>query len=498
MRRFIFFLFAVSALAQDESIFRTTTQLVRIDVAAEDKDGKPVAGLTKDDFELFVSRKPQQIATFTATSVAPAPPSALPPGTFSNKQAATEVTQGRYTVFLLDWRNMNSQLQGWAHQEMLKMLSKLPEGSKVALYVNNNGLQIAQEFTSDHELIKAKAATLWGQLQAPETGIDAAELAAKQTVAAFQAVAKHLSGISGQKVLIWVSTGFPDRAVPPLPPPGSVPVEVKHHSDASAIGFSQDIDNAVRLLGNANIVVESTESTYLFAHVQPETGRTSSYVNTLQSIAERTGGRFYPGDTNDFASTLLTAANDRATSYELGYYAGDSLQPSLQPFEIKCKRPGVTLRYREGYYIDKKPPAAPADTRVIAQDVLEGAVDAVAIPLTASATHTMGSMPSIIVRLNIDPAALQLRHEGNLWRGKISVFARFASDEDDQLGDVPVDAGTLSFTDDQRTRLLHDGLTRRFTMKLPQGATTLRVLVRDEGSGNMGTVTIPVTDLPEF
>ena len=215
-------------------------------------------------------------------------------------------------------------------------------------------------------------------------------------------------------------------------------------------------------------------------------------------IAERTGGRFFPGETNDFASTLLTAANDRATSYELGYYAGDSLQPGLQPFEIKCKRPGVTLRYREGYFIDKKPPAVPSDTRVIAQDVLEGAVDAVAIPLTASATHTMGNMPSIIVRLNIDATALTLRQEGTLWRGKMSVFARFAGDEDDQVGDVPVDAGTLSFTDDQRTRLLHDGLTRRFTMKKPQGATTLRVLVRDEGSGNMGTVTISVTDLPEF
>jgi VWFA-related protein len=497
MRHLIFFVFAVLALAQDESIFRTTTQLVQIDVAAEDKDGKPVAGLTKDDFELFVGKKPQEIATFTATSIAPAAPITLPPGTFSNKQAATEVTQGRYTVFLLDWRNTNWQLQSWAHQELLKMLSKLPEGSKAALYVNNNGLQIAQEFTSDHELIKAKAATLWGQLQAPESGIDAAELAAKQTVAAFQAVAKHLAGISGQKVLIWVSTGFPDHAVPPPPPPGTMPIEVKH-SSASAVGFSQDIDNAVRLLGNANIVVESAESTYLFAHVLPETGRTTSYVNTLQMIAERTGGRFYPGDTNDFASTLLTAANDRATSYELGYYAGETLQPGLQPFEIECKRPGVTLRYREGYYIDNKPPAAPTDTRVIAQDVLEGAVDAVAIPLTASATHTMGNMPSIMVRLNIDATALALRHDFNLWRGRIAVFARFASDEDDQLGDVPVDAGTLTFTDDQHTSLLRDGLVRRFTMKLPQGATTLRVLVRDEGSGNMGTVTIPVTDLPEF
>ena len=125
------------------------------------------------------------------------------------------MTQGRYTVFLLDWRNMNFSLQAWSHKELLKMLADLPEGSKVALYVNNHGLQIAQEFTSDHELIQAKVATLWGELQAPETGLDQAELAAKQTVAAFQAVAKHLAGISGQKVLISVDTGFPDSEAPP-------------------------------------------------------------------------------------------------------------------------------------------------------------------------------------------------------------------------------------------------------------------------------------------
>ena len=231
--------------------------------------------------------------------------------------------------------------------------------------------------------------------------------------------------------------------------------------------------------------------------MSPETGRTTSYVNTLQMIAERTGGRFYPGDTNDFAGTLRVAANDRATSYQLGYYAGDDVRPGLQPFEIKCKRPGVTLRYREGYYVDKKPPA-PVDSRAAAQDVLEGAVDAVAIPLTASATHTMGNMPNIMVRLNIDGSVLALRQEGDLWRGKISVLARFAGDEDDQVGDVPVDSGALSFTQTQHDRLLHEGLMRRFTMKLPEGATTLRVLVRDEVSGNMGTVTIPVSGLPEF
>jgi len=32
------------------------------------------------------------------------------------------------------------------------------------------------------------------------------------------------------------------------------------------------------------------------------------------------------------ASTLRDAANDRAFSYELGYYAGDAALPGLQPF----------------------------------------------------------------------------------------------------------------------------------------------------------------------
>lgn len=498
MRRLIIFVFATLALGQEASVFRTTTQLVQIDVAAQDKDGKPVAGLTQDDFELFVNHKPQAIATFTATSVTPTAPVTLPPGTFSNKREATQVTQGRYTVFLLDWQNTNWQLQSWAHKELVKMVTKLPEGSKAALYVHDNGLQIAQEFTSDHELIKSKAATLWGQVPAPLGGLDQAQMAADQTVSMFQAIAKHLAGISGQKVLVWISTGFPEGTPPPRPPPGSLPVEMRPAKGDPEPAFLADIDKAVHALGNANIVVESTESRYLFAHVLPETGPVNSYVNSLQMIAERTGGTFYPGDNNDFASTLLTAANDRATSYELGYYAGDDLPPGLQPFEIKCKRPGVTLRYREGYYIARKPPVVPTDTRIVAQDVLEGAVDAVTIPLTASATHTMGNMPSVMVRLNIDASALALRQEGNLWRGKISMFARFAGDQDDQFGEVPVDAQALAYTQEQRDHLLHDGLTRRFTMKIPQGATTLRVLVRDEGSGNIGTVTIRVVDLPEF
>ena len=87
MRGSIIFLLAGLAFAQNDSVFRATTQLVRIDVAAQDKNGQPVSDLTRDDFELFVNHKPQAIATFTVTSATPALPEPLPRGTFSNRQA---------------------------------------------------------------------------------------------------------------------------------------------------------------------------------------------------------------------------------------------------------------------------------------------------------------------------------------------------------------------------------------------------------------------------
>ncbi len=90
---------------------------------------------------------------------------------------------------------------------------------KVAIYLLNNGFQTLQEFTSDRDLLLAKTTDLQGAIPPPMTDLAQAENAAKETVTAFRDIAKHLAGISGQKVLIWVSTGFPDNEPPPPLPP---------------------------------------------------------------------------------------------------------------------------------------------------------------------------------------------------------------------------------------------------------------------------------------
>ena len=52
---------AVLALQLTESI---EVRVVNIDVVVADRDGKPVTGLTKDDFEIFEDKKPQVITNF--------------------------------------------------------------------------------------------------------------------------------------------------------------------------------------------------------------------------------------------------------------------------------------------------------------------------------------------------------------------------------------------------------------------------------------------------
>ena len=50
---------------QDFPTFRGGVQLIDVDVVVTGGDGKPVRGLTQDDFEIVEDNRPQQIRTFS-------------------------------------------------------------------------------------------------------------------------------------------------------------------------------------------------------------------------------------------------------------------------------------------------------------------------------------------------------------------------------------------------------------------------------------------------
>lgn len=61
-----------AAVAQEKPAFPAATRLVTIDAVVLDRDGRPVRGLTRDDFQLAEDGEPQAITHFEAVSVPPA------------------------------------------------------------------------------------------------------------------------------------------------------------------------------------------------------------------------------------------------------------------------------------------------------------------------------------------------------------------------------------------------------------------------------------------
>src|SRR5688500_1644815 len=121
---------------QRPPVFRTTTELIEIDVVVVDKAGQKVHGLTKDDFILKDRKKPQAIETFTevqreierATELPQ-----MPAETRVDVATNTSAKAGRLIVLVLDdlhvWRGRADTVKDIAR----KVVKDLGPESSMAL-----------------------------------------------------------------------------------------------------------------------------------------------------------------------------------------------------------------------------------------------------------------------------------------------------------------------------------------------------------------------------
>src|ERR1700722_20326115 len=80
--------------------FRTGVKLVQVSVVAQDKQGKPVADLRRDESQILDNGVTQEIRLFLAENEKPQPaaPATKAPGTFTNQIAAPAGSRSGYSV----------------------------------------------------------------------------------------------------------------------------------------------------------------------------------------------------------------------------------------------------------------------------------------------------------------------------------------------------------------------------------------------------------------
>lgn len=157
-----------------QPVFKTSSTLATLDVVVTDDDGQPVTDLTKEDFEVTVSRKRQglQQAVFVpantplsmAATVSPIGPQAEsappppPPGSASAVLKASTLGSGRITrtvAFVVDDLSLSFESTFAVRKALNRYVeSQLQPGDLVAIIRTASGVGALQQFTSDRRLLK--------------------------------------------------------------------------------------------------------------------------------------------------------------------------------------------------------------------------------------------------------------------------------------------------------------------------------------------------------
>ena len=249
--------FAQEAPHDTGLVLRSTTRMVQVNVVVLDKQGRPVAGLAKEDFIVRDNGKPQEIAAFSVESkdkpYTPAAP--LPPNVFTNRLEQRSGAPSSVTIILLDGLNTKWGDQMTAAGHVVDFLGQIQPGDRVALFGLSRDLRILHDYTSDSAALVETLGTwrgLHGGLLAASQQVSdrqpyggsasmatagaltpryadspaqavieglmdiieeeanyAEEMRIKTTLKALEAVANHVAGIPGRKNLVWVSSAFP-------------------------------------------------------------------------------------------------------------------------------------------------------------------------------------------------------------------------------------------------------------------------------------------------
>jgi VWFA-related protein len=144
---------AVGPVADSASTFKIDVKLVPVHVVVRDAQGRPVANLHKEDFQLFDQGKPQVIAQFAVEQAdSPAAEKSFRPG----EMAAPRAASGRYTAYLFDDLHLDRVDLVQAREAADRQLASLSPATERAAIFTTSG-QKGVDFTADaaklHEIV---------------------------------------------------------------------------------------------------------------------------------------------------------------------------------------------------------------------------------------------------------------------------------------------------------------------------------------------------------
>jgi len=442
------------------------------------------------------------------------------------------MSPGSVTVVLFDALNTSFGDQAHAKAEILAFLRQLRPQDHVAVYLLTKRLTVINEFTQDAQsllaaverlrtdpsLLELKANQAFVSpsdtgLQDPKAARRAASLTNEMnstlsdianvermqiTAQALEGIANHVAGVPGRKNLIWVSGSFPVSIA--MTSNDNSPV------DRQSQNFMPQMERVARAFSQANLAIYPVDAHGLIipsdfdagvAHPLRQYGSPLTppagveEQATMRMLAERTGGKAFI-NTNDIQGAIRTTLAEAKASYQLGFYPEqENWDGKFHELKLRAKKSGLSLHYRKGYFAMEDAPREPATARAALQTAMWSPVDASGVGLKVSVDAIELATRKIDLRVNVAAGELRLEEADGRHRGNLdAIYLQLAA------GDAAVVAEPLSykldFSEAEYQAALERGYPLAAKLVIRPETRALRVVVRDAGSGELGSVTIPL------
>ncbi len=317
MKRILYGLILASLIFQianaqfEESV---SVDVVETFVSAVDEKGDPVTDLNAGDFEIKEDGIKQSISYFTR---------------ILDEESQIPLTLG----FLLDTSGSMSkgdkiQRIDIARQFAELLIRELKSADQMRVYAFDNIYRALTPMTSDLSLIQHNLSAVQ---------IDTAGSPGTALLRSIDLTIEQLEPYFGRKIIVLCSDGQ-NTIAGPLPE--TLIEKLKKH------------DITVISLGTVTKQEWQAVDTGVNTRYQiPKEAKDARKL--MKDLAEETGGAsFFPKNVSSLSGTIEKIRSLIRSQYAIAYKPQNETMKGWRKIEVKCKRTGVKLNYRKGYYFE--------------------------------------------------------------------------------------------------------------------------------------------------
>ncbi|HUJ09147.1 MAG TPA: VWA domain-containing protein [Verrucomicrobiae bacterium] len=530
--------------------FTSKPTYVLVPVVVINKEGKIVSGLKIEDFQVQENGKDQKVASLEEIKPSTAPLSRpAAPGNEITNQTSADVTPRRLVIIALDLLNTPFLDQTRARRALLDHLSESiePDCLYQLLAIEDTGVRILHDYTQDTAALVAALKAVGTRFPANQT-VDAETLrhistdagvttipavpydpkgaagggtpdskaladfvaaraeqayaqrkatdAVSSTLQAFLQIAQRASGLPGRKSLIWITGSFPFSI-----DPGTASVNEGLSFDAyqhtmqlleqQLISvYPVDARGLVSTEPDASVHLNRRNDVFGIQQSRDASNRLLDTLNTMRAFADMTGGQAYV-NTNDTRGAIHEAAQDGSDYYMLSY-AVDKSNRRQGWRKISVKVGDYHIRARHGYFLTQTTLDPLTSTGYDMDNALKSPFDYTGLPLKVvlNSPVSEGDKRKVTFAMTMPPKSASVDSTDNNHLHVDIAYAVLTTTGQDAAHkgtsyDLKLNPGQLQSIETQ-------GLGYGDTIELSPGVYQLRLVVRDDLTGQIGSVRAPL------